>query len=355
MNAIAVTEHGYLFSIVELHKECKKHGIKPIYGFEVYFCDDRETDTEHAYHLVILAKNEEGYHNLIRLASDAGLNKAKITYFKEGENGKAGRFKTSRKEYPRIDRESLRKFGKGLIGLSACLGGVIPRKIIDGSPDEVKEYIEFYQSVFDEFYLEVQPHSMADQIIVNSELVTLSQQMKIPLVMTSDYHYIDPSNKEYHDVLMAIAHRQPYTVSAHLRTTDEMESYCLQHHIPLTAITNTADIADSIEWIDITPKDPRGLMPPFPCPPGYTEESYLRKLSYDYLLEMAKKNTITDFKGYLKQTTYELDIICSMGFSGYFLILWDWFLWCRNNGILMGKGRGQLGLLGVRTPRQNRL
>lgn len=340
LTAVAVTEHGYLFSTVELYQECKAQGMKPIMGFEAYYCTDRDTDNEHSYHLVVLAKNEEGYRNLIRLASDAGMNKTKLKRFKPGENGKPGKYRTTNIEYPRIDDKSILKYGKGLIATSACLGGIIPRLLLESKYDEAKERALFFNSAFDMFALEVQPHSIADQILVNSDLVRLSQDTGIPLVMTSDYHYIDASEKEYHDVLMAIGNRSPYTVSAHLRTTQEMVDYCHMYNIPVEAVSNSALIADHIDFYPLEPKDRQGLMPTFKCPPGYSEESYLRKLTFDYLIDMAPVKGITDIKGYVRQANYELDIICSMGFAGYFLILWDWFLWCRDNGILMGKGRG---------------
>lgn len=328
MKALAVTEHGNMHSLVKNYLACNDKEvdgttIKYIPGCELYYTENRDDNDDNRYHLVGLAKDNEGLVNLYQLVSDAGLHKLP---------GKT-------KDYPRTDDKHIAMFGKGIIGLSACMGGIIPKLILNGKYDEAKKKALYFNSVFEEFYLEVQPHELQEQLIVNAELVKMSQETGIPLVITGDYHYVEKSDKKFHDILMQMGYHKPYTVDAHFMIPQEIQDYCIKHNIPLDAMRNTVKIADSIN-VDPKPKDERGLMPTFPCPAGYTEESYLRKLTMDGLMELIPKKKIKNSKLYIAQTLYELDIICSMGFAGYFLILWDWFEWCRNNRILMGKGRG---------------
>lgn len=322
---LAITEHGNCYSMVK-HVEANSEVTNAIIGCEIYHCFDRtdELDTNR-YHMVLLAKNDEGLHNLYRLVSDAGLNKLK------------GR----QKDFPRSDHANMKKYGKGIIALSACLGGAIPRLIADGQYDEAKKLALYYKSIFDDFYLEVQPHEIPEQLLVNFDIVRMSKETGIGLVITTDTHYIEKSDKQYHDILKKMARQKPYDVYAHLMEYDEIYDYCIKHDIPLSAIENTVKIAEMCK-ADPRPKDNRGLLPEFPCPAGHTEESYLRQITFEYLCEFAKKKKFTDFTTRLKRLNYELDVICSTGFSGYFLILWDWFKWCRDNNILMGKGRGKV-------------
>ena len=322
--AIALTDHGYMYSMVKFVQECEKHKIKPIIGLEAYYVPDRSLDPTSRFHLVLLAKNEEGLKNIYRIASDAGMNL----------------IASRAKEYPRTEDATLQKYGKGVIALSACLGGLIPKLIVQGEYDKAKAKAIWFSQIFEEFYLELQPHDVPEQLIVNQGIMQIAQETGIKMVMTSDYHYIEADHKPFHDVLMSVNHRNPFSVSAHFRKDWEMEYYCKQHGIPLDVITNSQLIADGIDWLDPRPQDARGLMPPFPCPPGFTEESYLRHITMKKMWEYLEKSTPTYSLDVIKRVNYELDIICSMGFAGYFLILWDWFDWCRSKGILIGKGRG---------------
>mgnify|MGYP002507810371 CR=1 FL=1 len=328
MKAIAVTEHGNMSSIVHNILACSDTSIdgktiKYIPGCELYYTEDRDLNDSNRYHLICLSKDNEGLTNLYQLVSDAGLHK----------------LKSKTKDYPRTDDKHIAMYGKGIIGISACLGGIIPSLILEGKYDEAKQKALYFSTIFEEFYLEVQPHEIQDQLLVNDSLVRMSKETGIPLVITADFHYVDKSDKKYHDILMAMAYHQPYTVDAHFRSPQEIEDYCIKYNIPLEAMDNTVKIADSIN-VDPKPKNDRGLMPTFKCPPGYTEDMYLRRISMDGLIELIEKKGIKDVKKYTNQLLYELDVICSMNFAGYFLILWDWFKWCRENGILMGKGRG---------------
>lgn len=323
MPALAVTEHGNMYSMVKFLKECQEQGVKPLLGCEFYMVPDRTIDLTEHYHLVVLAKNNTGLVNLYKLASDAGMHKLK---------GKT-------KDYPRTDEYMLEQHSEGLIVLSACLGGLIPKMLLDGDYTGAKAKALQYSQMFEDFYLEIQPHDIREQLIVNDGLKQISKETGIPLVITGDYHYIEKDAKKHHDVLMQIGYRSPFTVEAHFRTADEIEKYCFNYGIPLDAMDNTVKIANMVN-ISPKPKDHRGLMPQFACPIGYTEDTYLYKLAMDKFIQMAKERKWTDVKDRLKRLIYELEVICSMGFAGYFLILWDWFDWCRRNGILMGKGRG---------------
>lgn len=326
--SMAITEHGVMYSMVKHFLACtepdaKERALKPIIGCEVYHCVDRTNDVSDRFHMVLLAKNNEGLTNLYQIVSDGGLHKLK---------GKT-------KDFPRTHEHAFVKYGKGIIALSGCVGGLIAQYIINGKYDEAKKKALYYNSLFDQFYLELQPHEFPEQLLVNEAIVKMSGETGIPLVITSDAHYVYKEDKKYHDILKAIAYQKPFTCSAHLHTPEEMEEYCLKYNIPLSAISNTGIIAKQCN-ADPRPKDRMGLLPTFPCPKGYTESSYLRELSINNLMKFFKKKRIIGFKKYTLRLIYELDIICSAGYAGYFLILWDWFKWCRQNGILMGKGRG---------------
>ena len=320
---LAVTEHANLFSMVK-HYQTNSEVTNAIIGCEIYHCVDRNIeDDNNKYHMILLAKNEVGLHNLYRLVSDAGLHKLK---------GK-------QKEFPRSDHDNMKKYGEGIIALSACIGGIIPQRILEGKYDEAKQLALYYKSIFDDFYLEVQPHDIPEQHLVNLDMVKISKETGIELVITTDSHYIEKSDKQYHDILKKLARQLPYNVSAHMASYDELYNYCINNNIPISAIENTVKIAEMCN-VNPKPKNSRGLLPEFPCPKGYTEESYLREIVTKFFFEFAIKKKFTDIPLRLERMNYELDIICSTGFSGYFLILWDWFKWCRDNDILMGPGRG---------------
>ena len=328
--AVAITDHGVMYAMVKFLRACDKQKekgniVKPLLGNELYYTPDRKTRSDERYHLVILARTQEGLKNLYLLSSEAGINKIK---------GKT-------KDYPTTEDEALEAYSKGLIGLSACIGGIIPKLILAGDYAAAKAKAIYFNGLFDAFYLEVQPHDIQEQLVVNAELVRMSQETGIPLAITSDYHYITGSQRKHHDILMQMGYRKPLDVDAHFRSADEMEAYCVKHGIPLSAIENTVKIADSIDY-DPRPKDSMGLMPTYPCPAGYDEDTYLRKMIMDRVGAFVcdKRRKIKDPKVYIDRAVYELDVITTMGYSGYFLILWDWFDWCRKNKILMGKGRG---------------
>ena len=335
---LAVNNNPNLFSMVEHHLACitpvkggvnKGKTLHPIYGNEIYHIDTyankEKLKSDERYHLVLLAKNQKGLENLFAITTEAGIHKVK---------GKT-------KDFQLVEEQFLDTHGEGIICLSACLGGKIAKLIVAGKYDEAKKLAWHFNGIFEEFYLEIQPHDMLpEQVLVNNALLQMHKETGIPLVITSDSHYVRKEDKEYHDILKEIDHMKGFVTNSYMWTPDELIDWCNKNGVPLEAIENTAKIADSCV-ADITPTDPKGLMPSFPCPPGYTEDSYLIKLTNEGMLHRFKVNKkIKDIRPYISRMNYELSIITQMGFSGYFLILWDWFKWCKQNDVLLGPGRG---------------
>ena len=325
----AATEHGNIFGMVKQYNACnnpdhKERKIKALYGCEVYHCEDiNNNPTNDKFHLVLIATSQEGLTNLYEIVSHAGTN---IIHGRQ-------------KDFPTTDINFMRQHGKGIIALTACVAGIIPQYIINGGNDEALALIEEFSNIFDDVYLEVQPHDFPEQLLVNNALVDISKQYGYKLVMTPDSHYISKDDYQYHNILKNMCHQRLFTTNNRLYTPEEMEEFCIQYNIPLECISNTAEIA-RIANVDPKPKDHKALLPIFPCPEGYDESSYLRKLSYEKLQNKLIQNNIENPIKYIKQMNYELEIICNAGFAGYFLILWDWFEWCRKNDILCGPGRG---------------
>ena len=325
----AATDHGVVHAITDQYHACnepdfEERKTKAIYGIEIYHCEDVNNNPNNdRFHLVLLAENDIGLHNIYKIASHAGVNLIQ------------GR----QKNFPTTDINFLRAHGSGIIATSACLGGKIAKCITQGKVNEAEQYALLFNDIFDEFYLEVQPLEIPEQLVVNQAVIDISSTHNIPLVITSDSHYINQSDHAYHDILKDIAHQIKFSEDAHLRTPEELETYCLKYNIPLDCISNTGIIANKCN-ANPKPKDNRYLLPVYPCPPGYTEDTYLRKLSFEKLQERLVRNKILDPTKYIKKMLYELEIICNAGYSGYFLILWDWFAWCRENDILTGPGRG---------------
>ncbi|HQE67079.1 MAG TPA: PHP domain-containing protein, partial [Bacillota bacterium] len=264
MESIAVTDHGVMYGVVEFYKQAKKYGIKPLIGCEVYVAArtmyDRDPKLDGSqYHLVLLAKNEEGYNNLIKLVSIG---------FTEGFYYK-----------PRVDMEVLRKYSKGLIALSACLAGAIPSHIIDGNYEAAKRAALSYNEVFGQgnFYLELQDHGIKEQSLVNQEVVRLSRETGIPLIATNDVHYVDKEDAAAQDILLCIQTGKNILEEDrlkfqgqefYLKTSEEM--YELFKYVP-DAIENTAKIAEmcSLEF-----NFGQVHLPAFDVPEGYTSDTY---------------------------------------------------------------------------------
>ena len=325
----AITDHGSVSGFVDHYTACNEPDFterktKALYGVEIYHCIDvNNNPNQDRFHLVLIAKDNIGLGNIYEISSHAGIN---LIHGRQ-------------KNFPVTDIEFLKTHGEGIIASSACLGGAIPRLIANGQYTDAEKWALFFNDIFDEFYLEIQPTENPEQLMVNDYLVQISKKTKIPLIITSDSHYINASDSVYHNILKDISHQKHFSESAHLRTPEEMEDYCLKHNIPLECISNTGKIANSCN-ANPKPSDNRYLLPVYPCPKGYTEETYLRKLSFEGLKEKLVINNIQEPTKYINKMLYELEIICNAGYAGYFLILWDWFKWCRDNDILMGPGRG---------------
>ena len=327
MSAGAITDHGVMYGVIDFYKACRAEGINPLIGCEVYVSPGSRFDKESSaaderyYHLVLIAENNTGYSNLSHIVSRG---------FTEGYYYK-----------PRVDYELLEKYHEGIIALSACLAGEIPKNIIKGQPDKAKEAAMRLDSIFGHgnFFLELQDHGIPAQRQVNTALLSLSDQLDIPLVATNDCHYTYADDAEAHDLLLCIQtgkkvsdeDRMRYEGGQYyIKSEDEMRAlfpYAQQ------AIDNTQKIADrcnvEIEF-GVT------KLPHFEVPEGYDSWTYLCKLCLDGLNER-----YPDDDGHLKERLdYELSVIKRMGYVDYFLIVWDYINYCRNNGIAVGPGRG---------------
>ncbi len=327
MTAGAITDHGVMYGVIDFYKACKEAGINPVIGCEVYVAPGSRFDKEATsmedryYHLVLLAENNIGYANLSHIVSRG---------FTEGYYYK-----------PRVDMELLEQYHEGVIALSACLAGEIPRNILKGQNARAKETAIRLDNIFGHgnFFLELQDHGIPDQRMVNNTLIALSQELDIPLVATNDCHYTYADDAEAHDLLLCIQTGKKVTDEDRMRyeggqyyvkSEDEMRAL---FPYAQEALDNTQKIADrcnvEIEF-GVT------KLPHFEVPEGYDSWTYLNKLCLDGLHER-----YPDDDGTLKdKLDYELGVIKRMGYVDYFLIVWDYINYCRENGIAVGPGRG---------------
>lgn len=329
MSALALTDHGVMHGAVEFYQEATKAGVKPIIGVEAYVARHGHTEKrpridDRPYHMVLLAMNERGYHNLIELTTRAHLEGY---YYK-----------------PRIDQQLLDQYHEGIIALSACLAGHIPQLILANDLDGARTAIARYQGLFgkEHFFLELQSHpTIEHQRIVNEALIALSRETGAPLVATNDVHYIDAQDAEAQDILLCIQTKKLLTDTDRmsyvgenfsLRPGSEMEE--LFADVP-EAITNTKRIADMCE---LTLTLGNVILPRFSPPDQQSPEEYLRTLctqglAYRYPGELNDTRV-------QERLTYELDVISRTGFTEYFLIVHDFVAWAKSNGIVVGPGRG---------------
>lgn len=325
MSALAITDHGVMYGVVDFYKICKKAGIKPIIGCEVYVAPKSRFDKvgrdDSPYHLVLLVKNETGYRNLTHLVSQAYLEGF---YYK-----------------PRIDRELLEEYHEGLIALSACLAGEIPQDILNDKLDKAKEDILWYKNLFGEgnYYLEVQNHGIPEQQKVNQALAVLSKECGVPLVATNDNHYVYREDAQMQDVMLCI--QTGKTLADNNRMRFDGDEFYLKSYEEMRealgeypeALDMTVEISKKCNF-DFTLGE--NHMPIFDVPEGYTLESYLDELCLKGLHE--RYQNLTD--EHHKRLEYELGVIKQMGYTGYFLIVWDFINFARENGIYVGPGRG---------------
>ena len=324
--ACAITDHGVMYGAIDFYRACKAEGIKPIIGCEVYvaprtrFAKQHEFDSE-ARHLVLLCENEEGYRNLSYLVSMAHVEGFYIK--------------------PRIDLALLREHSKGLIALSACLAGEIPRRLRSGSYEGAKEYALTLAEIFgpDHFYLELQDHGIREQAIVNQGILRLHEETGLPLVVTNDAHYLRKEDAYAHDVLLCIQtgktvddeNRMRYEPqNFYLRTTEEMAALFPEYP---EAVENTGKIA---EMCNVEFTFGKYHLPEFKLPEGYDSFSYFKELCDKGYRERYGEGS----EALRRQLTYEQDMIEKMGFTDYFLIVSDFVRYARSVGIPVGPGRG---------------
>lgn len=327
---VAITDHGVIYGVIAFYKAAKEAGITPIIGCEVYVAPRRMQDKDPSvdrsyYHLVLLCENMTGYHNLISLVTEA---------FTEGFYQK-----------PRVDLNALRRHSEGLIALSACLAGKIPQEILQGNLAEAEACAIEMRDIFgkDNFFLEMQDHGIADQLRVNSALVSLSEKLDIPLVCTNDVHYLRKEDAEIHDVLLCVQtgktlqdeNRMRFeTDQFYMKSTEEMAMLFPKHP---EAITNTLKIAERCR-VDFDFSSVH--LPRFKNDAGLSSEEYLRRSAFDGLRKRIDEHHIKDVKGYEERLEHELSTIEKMGFADYFLIVADFVNFAKNAGIYVGPGRG---------------
>lgn len=330
MDSLAITDHGVMFGIIDFYKSCKKSGIKPIIGCEVYVAPrtrfDKDPDRDrNMNHLILLAENMIGYKNLTKLVSAA---------FTEGFYFK-----------PRVDKELLREHSEGIICLSACLAGAIPRKILNGDYSGAKAEALELRDIFgkDNFYLEIQNHFLDDDKPATQGLVKLSEEIGAPLVATNDAHYIKRSDAKAHDVLLAIQtgstvddeNRMRFANDEfYLKSESEMMELFTEHP---EAIENSHKIA---ERCNVEFEFGEYHLPEFIPPEGMTNKDYLRKLCYDGLERRYGSEALQDGSTYRDRLESELEVIEKMGYVEYFLIVWDFIHYAKSNDIPVGPGRG---------------
>jgi len=328
MPGLAITDHGNLFGALSFYKACKDEGIKPIIGSEFYMAGGsrrEKTGTENGnkyWHFILLAENQEGYRNLMKLSS---LSYTEGFYYK-----------------PRIDEELLRAYSGGLIASSACLAGEIPSLILAGRLKAAEAKALEYRELFgpERFYLELQDHGLEEQRLVNRELVALSRRHGIPLVATNDLHYINKEDAVAQDILLCVGTNRKRNDPGrmrfpndhfYLKTAEEMTA--LFGEVP-EALTNTLKIA---EMANLNIEFPGPMLPDYEIPSEFASpEDYLRHLTMEGL-EKRYPNPEEEIR---QRAEFELSVIISMGFTGYFLIVWDFIDWAKRHDIPVGPGRG---------------
>ena len=325
--AIAITDHGVMYGCIDFYKAAKAAGVKPIIGCEVYVCPRRMSDRVHGidnegYHLVLLCENMTGYENLCQIVSQAHTH---------GFYGK-----------PRADLELLAAYHEGLIALSACLAGAVPQRLLGNDYEGAKSYALNMARIFGEgnFFLEMQDHGIDEQTPVNQGLQRIARETGLPMVITNDAHYLRREDAEMQDVLLCVQTGKTVDEENRMRMEPYGEYYLkseaeLLERFPgqQQALDNTAAIAErcNVEFIFN-----QYHLPSFPVPEGYNSESYFRKLCYDGFAERYPSPP----ESYLERLEYEIGVISRMGYVNYYLIVWDFIRYAKENGIPVGPGRG---------------
>ncbi|HBB36198.1 MAG TPA: trans-splicing intein-formed DNA polymerase III subunit alpha N-terminal partner DnaE-N [Cyanobacteria bacterium UBA8803] len=338
MPAIALTDHGVMYGAIELIKECRGKNLKPIIGNEMYVINgdiEDKTKRHRKYHQVVLAKNTQGYKNLVKLTTISQL---------KGLQGK-GIF-----QRPCINKELLKQYHEGLIVTSACLGGEVPQAILKGNLKLAREVAQWYKEVFGaDYYLEIQDHGSVEDRIVNVEIIKIARELGIKFVATNDSHFISCYDVEAHDALLCIQtgkllsedNRMRYSGTEFLKSAPEMAKL-FRDHLPdeviQEAIATTLEVAGKIKHYDIM-GEPR--IPNYPVPSGHTADTYVEQISWEGLMARQRCRSRSEIDPvYKERLEYELKMIEKMGFSTYFLVVWDYIKYARDRGIPVGPGRG---------------
>lgn len=331
MPAVAMTDHGVMYGAVEFYQQCKAAGVKPIIGCEMYVSSDGiDSRQKKNHHLLLLAENDEGYHNLIKLVSIANT---RGFYYK-----------------PRVDHQLLAQYSKGIIASSACLAGEIPALLLEGKEQEALARAEMYRDIFgpENFFLEIMPNRIPEQAIVNKCLVGMARQHGFPLIATNDAHYLNEADYDWHELLLCVGtkklitdpDRMSFKVNDfYFRSAQEMWNF-FGAEVP-DALENTLKIAERCNFnfvLNSEQKEKTYLLPRFDIPEGMTLDSYLEKMAWEGLKErLGTEDVPVEYSQRLK---YELGIINQMKFPGYFLIIADVIRACKSRGIPIGPGRG---------------
>ena len=333
MDALALTDHGNMFGVLRFEQACRKAGIKPIIGCEFYVAagsrHERNTTErgKNYYHLILLAKNEEGYRNLMQLDSMA---------YTEGMYYK-----------PRIDNEILRQHSGGLVCLTACLAGQLPQLLLTGKIKEAEEFVLQYQEIFgkENFFVELQDHGIADQKKVAPLLIEVAKKLNVPMVVTNDIHFVLKEDQVVQDVMLCIGRketrndpkrRNPYNSEFYMKSAEEMAGLFPDYPEMMENMVKIADMCD-FTIPQFSTEQLKDCLPVYQIPPEFaTQDDYVRHLVYTGLEKRypAITQQIRD------RAEHELSVIFKMGFSGYFLIVWDFINWAKQNDIPVGPGRG---------------
>lgn len=326
MKAMAITDHGVMYGVIDFYKACKKEGIKPIIGCEVYVASrtrfDKEPQDKKYYHLILLAKNNKGYQNLSKLVS---LGFTEGYYYK-----------------PRIDLEILEKYHEGIICLSGCLAGSVSQAILNGNIEEAENVAKWHKNVFGEdYYLEIQNNGVKEQVMVNQKIIQIARRLDIPIVATNDAHYLKREDAYNHEVLLCIQTGKRITDEDRMRfetdelyvkSPEEMSEYF--KNFP-DAIENTVKIA---EKCNVEFEFGHTILPNYDVPEEYaTHYDYFKKLCDDGIKKRYGENPSQEI---LDRAAYELKIISQMGYVDYYLIVWDYINYAKSVGIPVGPGRG---------------
>ncbi len=345
MPALALTDHGAMHGTIQFYRACKKHGIKPILGVETYVASrrmqDRDSEKDRKrYHLLLLAMNQPGYHNLLKIVSTAQLEGY---YYK-----------------PRTDHKFLEEHSEGLVATTGCLAGEIPQAILNGNQKKAQQLMGWYLEVFgrDRFFVELQEHGISELTDVNKTLIEMAERYKLNVLATNDVHYTMAKDAGPHDILLCIQTGKMFRAKDRMRMSDSsyyLKSYAEMHkffgNIP-GALDNSLLVA---EMCDVDPEPPGYHLPQFTVPDGFTPDAYLRQLCEDGLVNLYGEDRAGTDQVLRKRLDYELDIIHRMGFDAYFLIVWDLCEFARERDIwwnVRGSGAGSvvaytLGITGI--------